>query len=154
MRLLVLLLFAMVAFGQKQPIAFSHKQHAGDLKLACKMCHAGPEPGERMTIAGTAVCMQCHSAIKTDSPAIQRLAALDKMARPMPWVKVYGVPSFVNFSHKAHTEKGNTCQECHGPVAERVELTKETDISMGGCMNCHKQKSASIGCAVCHELQQ
>ena len=107
MRLLVLLLFAMVAFGQKQPIAFSHKQHAGDLKLACKMCHAGPEPGERMTIAGTAVCMQCHSAIKTDSPAIQRLAALDKMARPMPWVKVYGVPSFVNFSHKAGKISGS-----------------------------------------------
>ena len=53
-----------------QPIPFSHKAHAGDLKLACKMCHKSPDPGEMMGFVSPPVCMQCHSTIKADSPAL------------------------------------------------------------------------------------
>ena len=136
-----------------QPIPFSHKVHAGAMKLACKMCHPNPDPGETMTVVAAGKCMSCHSAIKADSPAIQRLAAYAKDNRAVPWVRVYEIPSFVDFSHRAHLEKGNTCQDCHGPVAERDQLAKETDISMGGCMNCHRTKKASLDCAFCHEAQ-
>jgi len=136
-----------------QPIPFSHKVHAGTMKLACKMCHPSPDPGESMTIVPAAKCMDCHAAIKADSPAIQRLAAYAKEGRKVPWVRVYEIPSFVNFSHRAHLEKGNTCQECHGPVAEREQIAKETNLSMGGCMNCHKEKKASLDCGYCHEEQ-
>jgi len=137
-----------------QPIPFSHKVHAGTMKLACKMCHPNPNPGETMTTVAPARCMECHSAIKADSPAIQHLAAYAKEGRDVPWTRVYAIPSYVDFSHRGHLEKGNTCQECHGPVAERDQLSKETDISMGGCMNCHRAKKASLDCAFCHELQQ
>jgi len=152
----VLFLLATAAFAEapKQPVPFSHKHHAGTLKLACKMCHPNPDPGERMLIASTTVCMQCHSSIKTDSPHIQRITALDKMKRPVKWEQVYAVPSYVNFNHKLHLAKGNTCQECHGPVAEREEISKETDISMAGCIACHKEKKAGIGCAFCHEQKE
>jgi formate-dependent nitrite reductase cytochrome c552 subunit len=68
-------------------------------------------------------------------------------------VRVYQIPSFVDFSHRAHLDKGNTCQDCHGPVAQRDQLSRETDISMGGCMNCHRAKKASLECDFCHELQ-
>jgi hypothetical protein len=147
-----LLLIAASAFGQQQPIPFSHKVHAGTMKLACKMCHPNPDPGETMTIAAPSTCMTCHSAIKTDSPAIQRLAAAAKENKQLPWVRVYAIPSFVNFSHRKHLEKGNTCQDCHGPVAERDQLVKEVDLSMAGCMSCHTAKKASVDCALCHEL--
>ncbi|MBV8819987.1 MAG: cytochrome c3 family protein, partial [Acidobacteriaceae bacterium] len=53
----------------------------------------------------------------------------------------------------SHLQSGNTCQECHGPVATRDQLAKEGDISMGGCMNCHRLKKASIDCTFCHEQQ-
>jgi len=134
-----------------QPIPFSHKVHAGTMKLQCKMCHPNPDPGETMTIAKPATCMQCHSAIKPDSPAIQKLAQADKSGRPIPWVRVYEIPSFVSFSHRTHLEKGNTCQECHGPVAERDRLYREVDLSMGGCMECHRVKKAGLDCSFCHE---
>ena len=68
------LLAMWAADGPVQPLPFSHKDHAGTLKLQCKMCHPSPDPGESMTIAPPSVCMQCHSAIKADSPAIQKLA--------------------------------------------------------------------------------
>ncbi|MDQ6663630.1 MAG: cytochrome c family protein [Acidobacteriota bacterium] len=143
------LLFA----APEQPIPFSHKIHAGTLKLKCKMCHPNPDPGETMTIAAAAVCMQCHSAVKTDSAAIQKLSAFAKNGREIPWARVYQIPSFVNFSHKAHLNAGNTCAECHGAVAGSDQLIRETDISMGGCMNCHRAKKASIDCTYCHEPQ-
>jgi hypothetical protein len=134
-----------------QPIPFSHKVHAGALKLQCKMCHPNPDPGETMTIAKPATCMQCHSAIKTDSPAIQKLAQADKDGRAIPWVRVYGIPGFVFFSHRTHLEKQNTCQECHGQVAERDRLYREGDLSMGGCQECHQKKKASLDCSYCHD---
>src|SRR5690349_11948635 len=87
-----------------QPVPFSHKQHAGTLKLQCRMCHPNPDPGESMTIAPASTCMQCHTAIKADSPAIQKLAAAAKENRRIPWVRVYQIPSYVNFSHRIHLE--------------------------------------------------
>lgn len=146
------MILLMAALFAAQPIPFSHRVHAGTMKLACKMCHPNPDPGETMTIVPPAKCMSCHSAIKADSPAIQRLAAAAKEGKDLPWVRVYSIPSFVIFSHRKHTDKGVSCQDCHGPVAERDELSKETDLSMGGCMQCHTAKKASVDCALCHDL--
>jgi hypothetical protein len=138
----------------EQPIPFSHQVHAGASKIRCNTCHPNPDPGESMTIVAAAKCMQCHSAVKTESPAIQKLASYAKDDRAIKWVRVYSIPSYVNFSHKSHLQAGNTCQECHGPVPTREALFKEGDISMGGCMNCHREKKASIDCTYCHEQQQ
>ena len=137
--------------GPKQPIAFSHQQHAGTLKLKCNMCHANRDPGETMGIAPVATCMQCHSTIKADSPEIQKLAEYAKADRRVRWVRVYEIPTYVAFSHRVHLQSGNTCQDCHGPVQQREVLAREGDISMSGCMNCHKAKNASNDCTFCHE---
>ena len=137
-----------------QPLPFSHKNHAGAMKLACKMCHPNPDPGETMTIAAPPKCMECHSAIKTDSLAVQRLAAYAKEGRAVPWARVYVLPGFVNFSHRTHLEKGAVCQDCHGPVAERDRLFAEPEISMGGCISCHRARKTSIDCGFCHENPQ
>ena len=147
----LLSLLLMQANPPEQPIAYSHKLHAGTMKLKCAMCHTNPDPGEMMRFPAVSTCMQCHSAIKTDSPDIQRLAAYAKNDKEIKWARVYQIPSFVNFSHRTHMETGNQCAECHGKVQERVALFKEGDISMGGCMNCHRLKKASIDCSYCHE---
>ncbi len=130
----------------RQPVAYSHKVHAGTLKLKCAMCHTNPDPGEMMKFPAVATCMSCHTAIKTESPEIQKLAKGD-----VKWVRVYQIPSYVNFSHRSHRETGNACTECHGDVTVRDALFKEGDVSMGGCMNCHRLKKASIDCTYCHE---
>ncbi len=134
-----------------QPIPFSHKQHAGTLGLECAICHPNADPGESMGLPAASACMDCHSTIKTESPPIQKLAAFAKNNRTVPWVRVYEIPTYVMFSHRSHLKSGNTCAECHGPVAERDALSREGDISMGGCMRCHTQKKASNDCAFCHE---
>lgn len=136
-----------------QPIAYSHKKHVGDLKLKCNTCHVNADPGEMMGIPQASTCMKCHASVKTDSPEIQKVAEFAKSARPIRWARVYEIPTYVSFSHRAHLESGNTCQECHGQVAEREKLFREADITMGGCMNCHRMKNASNDCSFCHEAR-
>jgi hypothetical protein len=67
------------------------------------------------------------------------------------WVRVYQIPTYVFFSHRAHLETNNTCQECHGDVATLHVMTKLVPMNMSTCMNCHKEKKASNDCTFCHE---
>jgi len=139
------------ADGPVQPLPFSHKTHVTGQGLFCAMCHPNPDPGETMTIAAPSLCMECHADVKKDSPNIQRLTEYAKSGKPVPWVRVYEIPDFVKFSHRAHLAKGNTCEECHGKVAERDRLYRESNLTMGGCVACHKAKGASQACDSCHD---
>ena len=142
------------ANGPEQPIPFSHKVHAGTLQLPCDACHAMSRSGETLAIPQAATCMGCHQTMATGDPGVQKLAAYAKNGTLIPWARVYQLPSFVTFSHKMHLTHGNTCQECHGQVTQRDRLFQESDISMAGCVNCHRAKKASIDCNTCHMLQQ
>ncbi len=133
-----------------QPIPFSHRIHATRAKLECKFCHPMPDPGDFATIPETAVCMTCHRSEKKDSPAIQRLAESHNAGKPVPWRRVYRIPDYVYFSHKEHVARGIGCEDCHGPVAQRDVLRKEKETSMAACMDCHRARSASLGCTYCH----
>lgn len=138
--------------GPGQPISFSHKKHIGDAKMGCNDCHEPSRNGSTLAMPQPTKCMLCHAAIATDKPDIKRLADMAKNEENVQWVRIYRVPSFVTFSHKTHTTAGAQCQDCHGPVAEREVMTKEKDLSMGGCIACHTQKSAPTTCDTCHQL--
>ncbi|HLJ16532.1 MAG TPA: cytochrome c3 family protein [Bryobacteraceae bacterium] len=136
----------------EQPIPYSHKQHLA-LGLKCQDCHTNPDPGESMGIPAAAKCMACHITIAKDKPPIQKLASFAASKQPIPWVRVYQIPSYVDFSHRTHLEAGAKCENCHGPVAERDALWREGNISMGGCMDCHRRNKASIDCTYCHDAR-
>lgn len=142
---------ALAADPPKQPIAFSHKQHAGDFKLPCLGCHANPPPGEAMTFPAEAKCMACHLSVKTDSAEIVRLAKFAADKKRIPWVRVYQVPSYVFWSHKSHINAGAKCSDCHGNVAALALMSKEKETSMGSCMECHRQNKVSNDCSFCHD---
>ena len=135
-----------------QPLPFSHKTHAA-VALKCADCHAMPAPGEVVTIPEASKCMACHRTIKADSPAIKELRGYAEQKRSIPWVRVYEIPSWVYFSHKTHLDSGTKCEACHGPVADRDRLGRESDLSMAGCMECHRAHKATLDCGGCHELK-
>ncbi len=151
--------FAAAAFARDastapvQPIAFSHSQHIGAAHLKCSDCHKPSESGEIETTPKAKACMTCHQTIKTDSAEIKNLRDYADSNRPVPWVRVYEVPAFVDFSHKVHLDAGTSCETCHGPVAQRNRLWRETDISMNGCVSCHRAHKAPVECGTCHDLQ-
>jgi len=141
-----------VAKAPVQPLPFSHPKHLSN-SLECAQCHRMPDPGDEATFPPTAVCMSCHERVKSDSPAIQTLTEYHKNGKAVPWVRVYRLPEFVNFSHKTHVTTGRVdCQGCHGSVRELETMQKVKDTSMASCVECHKERSAPLGCtSVCHD---
>jgi cytochrome c7-like protein/class III cytochrome C family protein len=139
--------------GPKQPIEFNHKLHVTDLKQRCVSCHADRDPGELVSMPEVSACWQCHSTIPAQSKAEQKLAAFAKQGREVDWVRVYQIPSYVRFDHRQHAKADVACEKCHGAVGQRVRLWKEQDMSMGSCMNCHRQMHASLDCGSCHAVR-
>jgi Cytochrome c7 and related cytochrome c/Class III cytochrome C family len=144
------------AAGQSEPVAqpipYSHKIHLA-LGLKCQQCHPNPDPGAAMTIPAVAKCMECHTTIARDNPAIERLAEFSRNEQPIPWVRVYSVPSWVSWNHRRHLKAGMTCVQCHGDVAQMEVTVEATNVTkMAGCLDCHRAKHASLRCNSCHDL--
>ncbi|MDE1177424.1 MAG: cytochrome c3 family protein [Edaphobacter sp.] len=135
-----------------QPIAFNHKLHIETAKMSCNDCHEPRGTGMTVAMPQPPKCMRCHATVATDKPDIKRLAEAAKNEDPILWVRVYRIPSFVSFSHKTHTDAGSTCEQCHGPVAERTAIAQEKDTSMGSCIACHQAKGAPSTCDTCHAI--
>jgi hypothetical protein len=223
-----------------QPIAFSHRLHAGEMQIACVYCHSGAERGRLAGIPSASVCMNCHRSVTAPlaevreeeeqakkenrkrrplgpthllgqalgaqalapvagpmasltqtlvaveleesnafalpprplvSPELRKLydaLGLDeklqpdpkKSPRPIAWIRVYNLPDFACFDHRAHVGAGVACQRCHGPVESMERVRQVGSLSMGWCVNCHreasqtgvagKKVSPSIDCATCH----
>jgi c(7)-type cytochrome triheme protein len=145
-----LFLLAAASPGPQQPVPYSHKTHLA-LGLKCDSCHKNADPGESMGFPAESVCMGCHQAVKADSPHIEKLAAAARAKEPIPWVRVYQLPTYVYFSHRVHTAAGATCETCHGPVRERDLITNEVLHNMRSCMACHAATKARNDCSACHE---
>ncbi len=138
---------------EPQPIPFSHKVHAA-AGLKCAFCHPIEEPGFSAGLPAESKCMVCHTAVKSDSPDILKLAKAAKAGETIPWVRIYRVPDYVWFSHALHAVDAEIeCAACHGPVATREVLVQEKPTSMEFCMDCHAAQKASNGCEVCHLRQ-
>lgn len=176
-----------------QPIAYSHRLHAGELQIPCLYCHFSAERSRHAGIPAASICMNCHrfvtaplGALRAEdalaskekraprlivSPELQKLydaLALNekrepdpsRKPRPIAWVRVYRLPDFVYFDHRAHVSAGVACQQCHGPVETMERVRQVSDLSMGWCVNCHRQANqtgvngrqvhASTDCAACH----
>ena len=134
-----------------QPIAFSHKVHAGDNGIHCLFCHRLAHDSPVAGIPAVADCRACHLFISPDAPEIRKLTAYWDKRQPIPWVRVYGVPDFVYFPHMMHIRAGLDCSGCHGDVAGMVRIARSVKIEMGWCLNCHREHRASIDCWTCHK---
>lgn len=139
-----------VGYRPTQPIPYSHKLHAGDLKIPCQYCHAAARRSTSAGIPPLNTCMGCHKVVRTDREAIKNITAHYKSNKPMEWIKVHDLPDFVKFSHKPHVLAGLECQSCHGPVQEMEVVEQVAPLQMGWCIGCHKDKGAPITCNTCH----
>ncbi len=138
-----------------QPIAYSHALHAGEYQIDCNYCHTGVRKAKSANIPSANICMNCHSGIKNlagkdgISPEIQKIYdAIDynpetgeygTNTKPIEWVRVHNLPDLSYFNHAQHVEVGGVeCQTCHGPVEEMEVVYQYADLTMGWCINCHR----------------
>ena len=133
-----------VGYNPVQPIAFSHKLHAGELSIDCQYCH---NFADRSTYAGvppTSRCMNCHNTIRTESSKLKLLRDNFTSGLPIKWVRVHKIPDYTYFTHEAHLKAGVSCKTCHGFVTAMEQVAQTKPHSMGFCLDCHRNPEAYL----------
>ncbi|MCP4094745.1 MAG: cytochrome C [Planctomycetaceae bacterium] len=145
-----------VGHQPKQPVPFSHKLHAGQLKMDCRYCHNTVERAGHAAIPPTATCGNCHGGSRTtkgerDLGIIRGESTLLKPIRvsledndPVLWERVHDLPDFVYFNHSAHVNKGVSCVSCHGRIDKMEIVTQVEPLSMKWCLDCHRNPTPNI----------
>lgn len=128
-------------YAPEQPIPYSHKLHAGQLKIDCQYCHVGAERAASAMIPSVETCMNCHRVVKTDSPLIQKIHKAYNEGKPIEWVRVHELPDHARFPHNRHIAKGVKCETCHGPIQEMERVYQFSPLTMGWCLGCHRNQS-------------
>ncbi|NID10412.1 c-type cytochrome [Fibrella aestuarina] len=127
-------------YAPKQPIAYSHKLHAGQYKIDCNYCHVGVNKGKSATIPSANICMNCHGVIKKESPEIQKIYAAIEQNKPIEWIRVHNLPDLAYFNHAQHVNVGNVqCQSCHGEIQKMEVVEQRSSLTMGWCIDCHRK---------------
>lgn len=151
-----------------QPIAFSHKIHSGENKIECQYCHSSAKHSKHSGIPSVNVCMNCHKNIAEvaegtvvewdgvtygkaeldkEIAKVYEAAGWDPEAleytgneKPIKWIRIHNLPDFAYFNHSQHvTVAGLKCQKCHGPVEEYDEMRQFSPLTMGWCIDCHRE---------------
>jgi len=159
-------------YQPEQPIYYSHKVHAGVNQVSCLYCHGGAYEGKHANVPSVNVCMNCHMTIKEygasseklfreDGTEVNGTAEIQKIyaaagwdpqkkqytgkEKPIEWARIHNLPDHVYFNHSQHTRAGKVqCQTCHGPIQEMPEVKQFADLSMGWCINCHRESKVNF----------
>ncbi|HEU5415470.1 MAG TPA: cytochrome c3 family protein, partial [Candidatus Angelobacter sp.] len=126
-------------YSPAQPIAFPHKVHSGDNRIPCLYCHYAARTSRHAGIPPTSVCMNCHTLLEKQTVEIEKLKEYVQQQRPIRWVKIHNLPDFVYFNHSQHVLSGVACQKCHGPVESMTRVTQFAPLTMGWCLQCHRE---------------
>jgi mono/diheme cytochrome c family protein len=152
-------------YQPQQPVYYSHKVHAGINQINCQYCHVGVYQGKQATIPSVNICMNCHMAIKEytgekiyneEGQEVNGTAEIQKLykyagytegqpwdaskAKPIEWARIHNLPDHVYFNHSQHVIAGKVeCQTCHGEIQKMGEVKQFADLSMGWCINCHRE---------------
>lgn len=153
-----------------QPIHYSHKIHAGDNEIDCKYCHSSARVSKHSGIPSLNVCMNCHVNIAeyngeedlekgytkefytNEIKKLYKAVGWDEEnqrytgeTQPVKWVRIHNLPDFVYFNHAQHVEvAGVDCQKCHGPVEEMEILYQHSSLTMGWCIDCHRETNVDV----------
>jgi mono/diheme cytochrome c family protein len=153
-----------------QPIHYSHKIHAGDNQIECKYCHSSARVSKHSGIPSLNVCMNCHMNIAeyngeedldkgytkefytNEIKKLYKAVGWDENTQsytgetqPVKWVRIHNLPDFVYFNHAQHVSvAGVDCQKCHGPVEEMEILYQHSSLTMGWCINCHRETNVNV----------
>ena len=153
-----------------QPIHYSHKIHSGDNQIDCQYCHSSARVSKHSGIPSLNVCMNCHENIAeydgeedlekgytkdfytNEIKKLYKAVGWDENKRiytgdvePVKWVRIHNLPDFVYFNHSQHVNvAGIECQTCHGPVEEMEIAYQHSSLTMGWCINCHRETNVNV----------
>lgn len=133
-----------VGFAPKQPVLFSHRHHAGELRLDCRLCHTKAETSAEAGLPATQTCLNCHSQLFAETVLLQPVVRSGATGRELPWTRVTRLPDHVFFNHAAHISRGVSCRVCHGDVDRMALTAKARSLDMRWCVDCHRDPAAQL----------
>jgi mono/diheme cytochrome c family protein len=148
-------------YQPEQPIAFSHKVHAGENGVDCNYCHSSARKSKHSGIPSANVCMNCHTYINegtitgtTEISKIYEAVGFDPDSRtyisgyeqkPIKWVRIHNLPDLAYFNHSQHVVAGKVeCKTCHGPIEEMDVVYQHAELTMGWCIECHRTTEVAM----------
>ena len=147
-------------YAPEQPIKFSHAVHAGAQKIDCNYCHSAARNSKSSGIPSANLCMNCHTYIQegpnTGTEEISKIYAAigfdpesgtysKESEGPIKWVKIHNLPDHAYFNHSQHVTVGKVaCQTCHGPVETMDVVEQFSPLTMGWCVNCHRDTKVDM----------
>jgi Cytochrome c7 and related cytochrome c len=126
-----------------QPIPFDHRIHVAGLKVDCLYCHTTADRGASAGLPATAVCQPCHNDVWLSGPTFAPVRQSVATGRPIPWQRVNRLPDFVYFNHAIHVAGGVGCESCHGRVDRMAQVRQAAPLTMGWCLDCHRNPEPS-----------
>jgi cytochrome c551/c552 len=160
-----------INYQPEQPIFYSHTVHAGINQINCLYCHGGAQESKHSNIPSVNVCMNCHMGIneyakgpklyREDGTEVDGTAEIQKLyqyagwnpdkkqysenGKAIEWIRIHNLPDHVYFNHAQHVNAGKQqCQTCHGEIQKMDEVYQFTDLSMGWCINCHRESKVQF----------
>ncbi len=134
--------YSRVGYAPVQPIKFSHKIHVGQLGLDCTYCHNHVDESSHANVPSLHTCWNCHGSdrgnIKSASPSLAPLRESWETGKPLEWIRIHQVPDYAYFNHAVHVARGVSCVSCHGQINEMEVVSHVESLSMGWCLECHR----------------
>jgi hypothetical protein len=136
--------YTQVGYRPRQPVAYSHKLHAGDLGIDCRYCHNFIEESPVANVPPTQTCMNCHKLIGQDNEKLLPVRESWASGMPIEWIRVHKLPDYVYFNHAAHLHAGVGCETCHGHVQDEEVIEQVKPLSMSWCLDCHRDPNSQL----------
>jgi len=136
--------YTRVGYAPVQPVPFSHAQHVQEVGLDCRYCHSNVDKSAHSNIPTAQTCMNCHSQVKPQSPLLAPIRESYEKGTPVQWIWIHKTPDYAFFNHSIHVNQGISCVECHGKINEMDVVTHMQPLSMGFCIDCHRNPEAKL----------
>ncbi len=135
-----------VGFMPRQPgYGFNHQIHAGKLGMDCRYCHSDVERSYEANVPAVGVCYGCHQQglLNPDFDPGDTKVGFVRQAyqndESIQWRRVHKLPDYVhNFPHHVHVRAGVSCFSCHGQITAMPVVYQAQSLSMGWCLDCHR----------------
>jgi len=155
-----------------QPIAFSHRLHAGEMQVSCLYCHSGAETSRHAGIPAASTCMNCHKFVTAPLGALRAEDELAKREnrRPQPIVspEIQKIYDAMALNERRERDPQKTPQPIAWTRIHRlpdfVYFNHSAHVSAGvACRQCHgavetmdrvrQESDLSMGwCVNCHRM--
>jgi len=133
-----------VGYRPIQPVPYSHRLHAGAMGMDCRYCHYNVERSKMAGVPPTQICMNCHAVVLPKSEKLALVHKSYETGKPIEWVRVHKIPDYAYFDHSVHIHAGVGCASCHGRIDQMDVVQQEKPLSMGWCLECHRNPTNNL----------